>query len=434
MSVSEEDVRKYLGPTDPLSEAEIAALAHALRDLEANATPVPQRLMRHAIVPDGVQHYGQTLRVVPQALDLLGPEREKVVVGLLSRFEQAVRDNHDYAKNRKPGDRYGNEEISKRYFDVVFFLSTAKPKTEESVTQISDFLRSEKDEVHHHAAEMLQGTPYFPVTVDRLLENISEHGFRQFPNQQARTLASFAHIPEVRQRLMNCFRSPEQNLRQLGILTFACLKKDAGAEAELELFSIAKDDKNSLQASALNALHQINPNSRDLRLLGLRLIRSERYWVRGNAIACLEPFEDQECVDALLESLLDPGGHDFDNAGEAAKQLERKPLAANGMLQRLMRSLEVLLERESRANVEQSPAITIEQATGEWRIAGSTYYPNPELLLAVGKLLARLGSAAAPAIPLLEGCMTRPQASSTEKETWQKILQMVRESDARGRL
>jgi hypothetical protein len=51
----------------------------------------------------------------------------------------------------------------------------------------------------------LAGAPYFPVIVDRLFENVSKHGIRQWPNRQARALATFADRPEVRHRLLSAF-------------------------------------------------------------------------------------------------------------------------------------------------------------------------------------------------------------------------------------
>jgi hypothetical protein len=54
---------------------------------------------------------------------------------------------------------------------------------------------------------MLRGAPYFPVIINRLIENVATHGIRRWPNRQSRDLASFAQIPEARFRLMNCFHS-----------------------------------------------------------------------------------------------------------------------------------------------------------------------------------------------------------------------------------
>lgn len=51
------------------------------------------------------------------------------------------------------------------------------------------------------------------------------------------------------------------------------------------------------------------------------MIQSDKFWVRGYAVSCLEAFPDGESISAPIASFLDEGGHDFDNAGSAAKLL-----------------------------------------------------------------------------------------------------------------
>lgn len=308
-SARERFIAGSFGDNQPLSEAEIDQLARALYKLATEGVPVPKHLQRHSYTGDlsTSRHCGHTLDAIPAALDRLGANREAVVVGLISRFEQAVKEHHDQVKNRRTGTPL-DRDIMQRYFDVCYLLVAAKPKTEKSVIQVADFLRSDKSDVHEQASAMLDGATYFPVIIERLFENVSTYGIRQWPNRQSSALASFAHIPEVRLRLMNCFHSQEENLRYLAVMAFPCLKQQAGLNAEEELFAIAENDADKLQGAALDALHAITLHSPRLKQIALRLVRSDKYWVRGNAIACLEEFQDRESIDALLIALLDEGG------------------------------------------------------------------------------------------------------------------------------
>lgn len=432
-------LEKYFGRNEPLSETEIGELSSALQRLAQDGVPIPKHLLRHACseAPRMARYYGHTLDALPVALDRLGPYREMVVVGLIRRFERTVRDHHDHVKNRDRATPLDHGTLA-RYFDVAFFVIAAKPKTEQAVIQVSDFLRSDKDEVHEKASEMLQGAPYFPVIVDRLFENVATHGIRQWPNRQSRTLASFAYVPEVRLRLMNCFQSEEENLRYLAVMAFSYLKEDAGPGAESELFAIAEKDEDRLQSAAMGGLHAINSRSDRLRRLALRLVHSDKYWVRGTAIACLESFHDRESIDALLAALLDEGGPDFDNAGTAAKLLTEIPLEADRVLTPLVAALKTLLEREDRLYEQQADYRTeVQTLANLFKEAaerrgdtteglGVVTYASPETLLAVARVLGSLGVAAHSAIPLIEDCFKRPYvAAASDGEEWRKILKAI---------
>jgi hypothetical protein len=410
MQPPSEENSRYLGQTEPLSEQEVREVSAALYKLAIDGTAFPKHLLRHAYTGDlrTSRLYGHTLDAIPPALDRLGEDRETAVVGLIKRFEQAVRNHHDQVTNRSTGVPL-DQKIMVRYFDVVYLVGAAKPKTEKSVIQVADFLRSEKQEVHEKASEMLQGAPYFPVIIDRLFENVATHGICQWPNRQSRTLASFAYVPEVRLRLMNCFHSEEENLRYLAVMAFSYLGENAGADAEAELFAIAESDEDRLQAAALGGLSVIVPLSERPRQLALRLIHSDKYWVRGTAIACLEGFRDHESIDALLTALLDEGGPDYDNAIRTAKMLEKMSLDPNHVLEPIMAALRILLEREDKVYEERG-------AYADW-----------EPLLAVARVLGRLGTGAIPAVPLIENCSARPYvAGASDGEEWRKILERIK--------
>ena len=437
MDPSREEILKEFNRCEPLSEAETIELSKALYELSRNGVAVPRQLLRYAREADGgIRHYGSTLDALPRALDLLGPDREAIVIGLLQRFEQAVRDHHDQVKNRKPGTDL-DQRILARYFDVAFFLRSAKPKTEESALHIADFLRSEKDEVHSHASEMLEGAPYSPVIIDRLFENVSKHGIRQWPNRQARALASFADLPEVRSRIMDCIRGDNENLRHLAILTFAFLKERAGPDAEEELFSIAENDGDELQSPALTALRVIAGSNPRLRGVALRLIRSNKFWVRGHAIASLGGFSDPEVIDALIHTLQDEGGHDFDNAGNAAKLLQTIPLDADHVLAPLTDTLQSMLNREDKFfEMQQSDYKSFNRkvaksfrAAYEGRLedpSSIVRFADSESLLAVAQVISCLGEAAQAARPLLEKCMKRPYVSGAgDGEKWSDLLEKI---------
>jgi hypothetical protein len=404
-------------PTTPLSDAEVEQLSHALKRLAEERLAVSADLLRDDRTGDDVRsyrHYGHTLDAIPSALDRLGADRERVVVALLSRFEQAVRDVHDQVKNRTK-DTPRDPVIAQRYFDVGYLLCAAKPKTEASATQIANFLFCEEDEVHTKASEMLEGAPYFPVVVDRLFENVATYGIRQWPNRQSRALASFASVPEVRKRLLNSFHAEQKCMRNVAIMAFSFLKENAGADAEAEIFAIAENDADELQSSALGALRKITEHSSRLRQLALRLVRSDKFWVRGIAIMCLEPFQDREVIDALLSALVDEGGPDFDNAGAAAKLLRKMPLTAEQALAPLTDTLNILLEREDKRYEEQ---------VGFRH--GVVTYQSPETLLAVARVLANLGTAARPAVALLEICINRPYvAGASDFQEWHRVLTSI---------
>lgn len=438
MESAEEKVARFFGNTKPLSDGELAS---ALRKLAFEGIAVPKHLMRHAYTGEigSTRYYGRTLEAVPPALDRLGEDREPVVVGLIRRLEQAVRDHHDHVKSHS-GDAALGKKAAQRYFDVAFLVTAAKPKTIASVTQVADFLRSEKDEVREKASEMLEATPYCPVVIDRLFENVATHGIRQWPNRQSRALASFTYVAEVRERVLKAFKSQEENLRSLAVMTFSYLGEKAGADAEAELFAIAENDGDGLQPVALSALHEVTPRSERLRKLALRLIHSDKFWVRGHAIACLEPFYDGEVREALLLALVDEGGHDFDNAGTAAKLLGRRPLDASNVLAPLMSTLRTLLEREDKlyegqANLSgnvQLPDDWSKASTGEKEELRARFnersYPDAETLLTVARLLGRLGPAAVTAIPLIEECAKRPYASGgSEEDEWAEIVKAIQE-------
>ena len=436
-SARERFIREYFGDNQPLSEAEIDQLASALYKLATEGAPIPKPLLRHSYTGDlnTSRHCGHTLDAIPAALDRLGPDRETVVVALISRFEQAVKDHHDYVNNRKP-EAPLDREIQQRYFDLCYLFVAVKPKTEKSVIQVADFLRSDKWEVHEQASEMLNGAPYFPIIIDRLFENVANYSIRRWPNQQSRTLASFAHIPEVRLRLMNCFHSQEENLRSLAVMAFPFLKEQAGLDAEEELFAIAANDADKLQGEALIALHTIAPHSAKLRQIALRLVCSEKYWVRGNAITCLEAFKDRESIDALLGALLDEGGADFDNPSNAAKLLEKMPLDPEHVLKPLLDIFQTLLQREDtryeglpELGADGKSAANSFKFTVEVRgesVEDPFRYANPETLLAVARIFGSLGAAACQAIPLIENCLARPYvAGASDGEEWQKILEAI---------
>jgi len=365
-------------------------------------------------------------------------DREKVVVSLIRRFEQAVRDHRDRVKTRQGLD----EAILQRYFDVAFLLNAVKPGTEEGAIQVAEFLRSEFDEVASKAAEMLDGTAYYPSVVDRLFEDVATRGMRQWPNRQAGALASFSEVPEVRQRLLGCLRGKDEALRHGAVIAFTYLKERAGPEAAAELFAIAGNDDDELQSKALHGLHEIAPQDRNLRQLALRLVRSEKFWVRGHAIACLEPFPDRECIGALLASLLDEGGHDFDNAADAAKLLEKLPLDADQCLAPLMAAFETLLGREDKSHEENAAfrkgiealALAFKQAAerrGESTEGlGTVSYSAPENLASLLRLLGKLGAKARPALPLIKSFLARPYvAGGADEPKLQEILHAIEGGD-----
>lgn len=439
MESPREEISKQPGHTEPLSEVEIDELATALRRLSTEGIAVPKHLLRHAIAGEirTMRHYGYTHDAIPAALDRLGADREEVVVGLIRRFQQVVRDHHDQVKNREMGAP-SDKAILARYFDLTFLVGSAKPKTEKSVNQVADFLLSDKSDVHEKASEMLRGAPYFPVIVHRIFENIATHGIRQWPNRQSHALASFANVPEVRLRLMNAFRSSQENLRKLAVMTFPLLKESAGPDAELEMFTIAENDEDKLQSEALAGLGEITPHSARLRSLALLLVHSDKYWVRGQAILCLEAFQDRESIDALLSALLDEGGHDFDNAGWAAKALQKMPLGADHVLEPLMATMKKLLKREDKAYEEHAGfrsdvqkladafKFMAEQGGEATEDLGTVSYASPETLLAVARIFLHLGPAARPAIPLIEDCIRRPYvAGSSDQEEWRDILKAI---------
>jgi hypothetical protein len=434
-----EEILKSLAGGEPLSEGEVDELASALRSLAAEGIAVPKHLMRHGYAgkPGTRRYYGDTVDAIPKALERMGADRETVVVGLIRRFEQAVRDHHEQVKNRKAGVPL-DPKITARYFDVAFLLQAAKPETEKEAIQVAAFLRSEFDDVRAHAAEMLDGSPYFPAVVDRLFENITTYGIHQWPNRQAHALASFADKPEVRHRLLNCFHSQDEKLRYVAVLAFSYLNDKAGAEAESELWAIALNEIDRLQSEALSGLRKIDPRNNKLRQLALRLMKSDKFWVRGHAIACLEAFQDRESIDALLASLLDQGGHDFDNAGAAAKLLGKMPLDADQVLAPLIATLKTLLEREDKLYEEQTGYRDgIQALATAFKVAaevrgdssedlGIVSYASPETLLAVARVVAKLGSAARPALPLIQSCLTRPYVSgSSDEGEWDTILDAI---------
>jgi sirohydrochlorin ferrochelatase len=146
-----------LGSSDALSEAEVDELAIALQELADEGTPVPEHLVRHEYVIEGsdIRHYrsaGRALDVVPDALERLGDERERVVAGLIRWYEQAVR---DYRQRVTISMTEAEELILVRPLNVAVLFKAAKPKTEESALQVAGFLRSEFDQVCITAAEML---------------------------------------------------------------------------------------------------------------------------------------------------------------------------------------------------------------------------------------------------------------------------------------
>lgn len=415
MESSRDEVPKQPGHTEPFSEAEIEELASALHRLSKEGIAVPKHLLRHAISGEirTMRHYGYTHDAIPAALDRLGADREEVVVGLIRRFEQVVRENRDQVKNREKGAPL-DKSIWVRYFDLTYLVGSAKPKTEKSVNQVAEFLLSDESEAHEKASEMLRGAPYFPVIIDRIFENIATYGIRQWPNRQSHALASFANVPEVRLRLMNAFHSQQENLRHLAVMTFPELKEGAGPDAESEMFAIAENDEDKLQAGALDGLRAITPCSARLRSLALRLVHSDRYWVRGQAILCLEAFQDRESIDALLSALLDEGGPDFVNAGWAAKLLQKMPLDADHVLEPLMATMKRLLEREDK----------VYETNLDSR--GDLSYANSETLLAVARIFPHLGPAARSAIALIEDCIKRPYfAGASDGEEWRDILRAI---------
>lgn len=439
MQSSRDEVSKQLDHTEPLSETEIDELATALHRLSTDGIAVPKHLLRHAFAGDirTMRHYGYTHDAIPAALDRLGADREQVVVGLIRRFEQVVRQNRDQVKNREKGAPL-DKSIWVRYFDLTYLVGSAKPKTEKSVNQVADFLLSDESEAHEKASEMLRGAPYFPIIVDRIFENVATYGIRQWPNRQSHALASFANVPEVRLRLMDAFHSPQENLRHLAVMTFPLLREGAGQDAELEMFAIAENDKDKLQAGAVDGLRAITPGSARLRSLALRLVHSDMYWVRGQAILCLEAFQDRESIDALLSALLDEGGHDFDNAGWAAKALQKMPLDADHVLEPLMATMKRLLEREDKVYEEHSGfrsdvqkladafKFMAEQRGEATEGLGTISYASPETLLAVARIFSRLGPAARPAIHLIEDCAKRPYiAGAGDEGEWQDILKAI---------
>ncbi len=431
---------KAFDRTEPLSESEVDELAIALRKLAEEGIALPKHLKRHDFKGEirTTRMNGYTLDAVPKALDRLGAARESVVVGLIRRFEEAVRAHHNQVYNRPRGTPL-EMAIMQRCFDVAFLLCAAQPKTETEAIQVADFLRSEFDDVRAHAAEMLEGAHYFPVVVERLFENITTHGVRQWPHRQSRALASFVEVREVRERLMSCFHSHDESLRYAAVLAFSYVGENTEPEAEAKMFAIAANDEDKLQGAALSGLRKIAPQSGRLRELALRLMQSDKFWVRGNAIYCLEAFCDRESIGALLASLLDEGGHDFDNAGAAAKLLEQMPLDASQVLASLMDKLRTLLEREDHRYAKQEGLGTEIQKLAtvckdaaeegeEWTDGlGVVFYASPDTLRAVARVLSKLGAAATPAIPLIESCLARPYVSgASDREDWREILEAIR--------
>jgi hypothetical protein len=173
MESPSDESSKVFERTEPLSESEVDELAIALRKLAEEGIAHPKHLLRHAYTGEilTTRMNGLTLDAMPKALDRLGAARETVVVGLVRRFEQAVRDHLDHLKNLALGAPL-DKGFMQRYFDVAFLLSAAKPKTESEAIKVAGFLRSEFDDVRTHAAEMLEGAPYFPVLVERLFDPV----------------------------------------------------------------------------------------------------------------------------------------------------------------------------------------------------------------------------------------------------------------------
>jgi hypothetical protein len=85
---SAEENSKYLGHTEPLSEADIQ---RALR-IGRRRNRRSKDLLRNAYTGDirTSRHYSHTLDAILPALDRLGADRETVVVELLRRFEPTV--------------------------------------------------------------------------------------------------------------------------------------------------------------------------------------------------------------------------------------------------------------------------------------------------------------------------------------------------------
>lgn len=438
MDLPPPEITKSIGQLHPLTNTEVDELANGSRRLAFEGIALPKHLLRHAYVPqlNELRHYGSTLDALPEALDRL-EDRETVVVGLLRRFEQAVRDHHNQVKNRKPNEPL-DRNITQRYFDVCFLLPAAKPKTEEAALQVAEFLSSELDEVIAHAAEMLEGTAFSAKVVNKLFEGIANQGIREWPNRKARALASFADVPEVRERLLTCLHAEGDNARHGAVLAFTYLRERAGEQAVNKLFAIAGNDDDPLQAEALDGLRQIVPHDPKLRQQALRLIGSDKFWVRGHAIPCLEKFSDRESTDALLKSLLDEGGHDFDNAGSAAKLLAKRHLSAKHVLKPLMTVLETLLEREDsdyrqyadfRTGVQTLATAFKEaaekQGTSTERL-GIVHYSSPDSLASILPIFANLGADARPALPLLHRLLERPYITGSEDETrFRDMIQQI---------
>lgn len=127
MESPREEISKPPDHTEPLSEVEIDELATALRRLSTEGIAVPKHLLRHAIAGKirTMRHYGYTHDAIPAALDRLDVDREEVVVGLIRRFEQVVREHHDQV-SRERGVAL-DQAFWARYFDL--HSTTVNPLT-----------------------------------------------------------------------------------------------------------------------------------------------------------------------------------------------------------------------------------------------------------------------------------------------------------------
>jgi hypothetical protein len=434
MELNSDGPSKSVGHTDRLSQEEISELAIALRKLAEDGIAIPKNLIRSGRSGSSSAPilHGITLEAVPHALELLGLERDDVVVGLIRRFEQVVYDLPNDFKTK------GNSELA-RYLDVVFLLDVVKPRTEKGAMGVCSFLRSEKDDVRRRAADMLHSTPYYPFVVERIFESVLTQGVNDWPYRHARTLASFSHVREVRQRLLDCMRSDNDKLRRAAVMTLSYMKESVGAETQSELYAIAANDNDALQSVALDALRNIAPESAKVRQLALRSIKSDKFWVRGHSIWCLAAFTDAECIDALISALSDEGGPDFSNAAEAAKLLEKMPLDADRVLGRLVDTLKTLLVREDELfaregenqNAGKAFAAAVKAELNGTRDSNESmpdrFYADSEFTFLVARLLGKLGATARSAVPLVESCMARPYAARGRAEQdWREVLTAIR--------
>ena len=407
-----------LGEVRPLTPAEIQDLSVALRELAFTGTVIPQRLIRR----DATHTWGSTLEALPAALDLLGDERDGVVVELLRQFERAVTDNLNHVRNRdrsKPFDF--DRGISARYFSSSVVTGRdrpAYPKTAEGIEQVKLFLQSDKAEVREHAAWMLSGTSYDASTADALLATVKQHGVKCWPNPFAKALASFAREPEVYQQLLDLLSSPDKSLRHVAMLAFSAMGSSAGEPAIAQLEKIASTFEDNLQSTAISALRAIVAGTQRLRTIALAQITSSQYWVRNVCIWALEGFDDPDTVAALIHSLRDQGGHDNENDLDAAKLLQKIPLHATEVLAPLIEQFRQLMRREEATYAAQQgqreEIQALANAFKEAANARGNFDPElgvvrisaPEILVSIARLFGNLGPEARPALPILEECLT----------------------------